>query len=152
MDCKSTRLLHAWDSSGKNTGMGCHFLLQGIFLIGESNPGLLCLLHCRQTLYLLSHRGSTWAGCLTSLCRFCKIWIDIIPGSVASQLDGLKQVAFGGRFFTAEPPRKPSTSISIHVIHSYSFIWLHNTPLTVQTIVYFFVPTLLGTWVVSIVH
>ena len=43
---------------GKNTGMGCHALLQGIFLTQESNPCLLCLLHCRQILYLLSHQGS----------------------------------------------------------------------------------------------
>ena len=28
----------------KNTGVGCHFLLQGIFLIQGSNPRLLCLL------------------------------------------------------------------------------------------------------------
>ena len=27
--------------SGKNTGVGCHFLLQGIFLTQRSNPGLL---------------------------------------------------------------------------------------------------------------
>ena len=26
---EATRLLHPWDFSGKNTGMGCHFLLQG---------------------------------------------------------------------------------------------------------------------------
>ena len=26
-----TRLLCPWDSPGKNTGVGCHFLLQGIF-------------------------------------------------------------------------------------------------------------------------
>ena len=49
------RLLCPWDSPGKNTGMGCHFLLQGIFPTQESNPGLL---HCRQTLYPLSHQGS----------------------------------------------------------------------------------------------
>ena len=36
------RLLCPWDSPGKNTGVGCHFLLQGIFLTQESNP---CLLH-----------------------------------------------------------------------------------------------------------
>ena len=35
--------------------MDCHFLLQGIFPTQESNPGLL---HCRQTLYCLSHQGS----------------------------------------------------------------------------------------------
>ena len=33
------------DSPGKNTGVGCHALLQGIFLTQGSNPHLLCLLH-----------------------------------------------------------------------------------------------------------
>ena len=45
----------AWDFPGKNTGVRCHFLLQGIFLTQGSNPGLL---HCRQILYQLSHQGS----------------------------------------------------------------------------------------------
>ena len=35
--------------------MGCHFLLQRIFWIQESNPGRL--LHCRQILYQLSYEG-----------------------------------------------------------------------------------------------
>ena len=43
------------DSSGQNTGVGCHALLQGIFLTQGSNPGLP---HCRQILYHLSHQGS----------------------------------------------------------------------------------------------
>ena len=51
----SARLLCPWDSPGKNTGVGCHFLLQGIFPTQESNPGLL---HCRQILYQLSYEGS----------------------------------------------------------------------------------------------
>ena len=42
-----TRLLCPWDSPGKNTGVGCHFLLQGMFPTQGSNPGLL---HCRQSL------------------------------------------------------------------------------------------------------
>jgi len=50
-----TRLLCPWDSPGKNTGVGCHFLLQGMFPTQGSNPGLL---HCRQSLYCLSHQGS----------------------------------------------------------------------------------------------
>ena len=33
------------DSAGKNTGVGCHALLQGIFQTQGSNPSLLCLLH-----------------------------------------------------------------------------------------------------------
>ena len=50
-----TRLLCPWDSPGRNTGVGCHFLLQGIFPTQGSNVGLL---HCRQTLWPLSHQGS----------------------------------------------------------------------------------------------
>ena len=46
------RLLCPWDSSGKNTGVDCHALLQGIFPTQGSNPGLP---HCRQILYHLSH-------------------------------------------------------------------------------------------------
>ena len=48
-----TRLLCLWDSPGKNTGVGCHFLLQGIFPTQGSNP---VLLHHRQVLYCLSYR------------------------------------------------------------------------------------------------
>ena len=48
---QSTRLLCPWDSLGKNIGVGCHALLQGIFLIQGSNLCLLHLLHCRQILY-----------------------------------------------------------------------------------------------------
>ena len=51
-----TRLLHPWDFPGKNTGVGCHFLLQGMFPTQGSNPGLL---HCRQTLYCLSQQSNT---------------------------------------------------------------------------------------------
>ena len=39
------RLLCPWDCPGKSTGVGCHFLLQGIFLTQGSNPRLLYLLH-----------------------------------------------------------------------------------------------------------
>ena len=42
-----------WNSPGKNTGVGIHSLLQGIFLI----QGLsLSLLHCRWIPYHLSHQ------------------------------------------------------------------------------------------------
>ena len=38
---QSTSLPRPWDSPGKNTGVGCHFLLQEIFLTQGSNLGLL---------------------------------------------------------------------------------------------------------------
>ena len=46
-----TRLLCPWDSPGKNTGMGGHFLLQGNFPTPGLNPRLPCLLRWRQVLY-----------------------------------------------------------------------------------------------------
>ena len=42
-------------SLGKNTGVACHALLQGIFPTQGLNPGLP---NCRQILYHLSHQGS----------------------------------------------------------------------------------------------
>ena len=55
---QAARLLCPWVSPGKNTGVGFHFLLQGIFLTQGSNSHLLCLLNFRWILYLLSHWGS----------------------------------------------------------------------------------------------
>ena len=49
MDCSP------WNSPGQNTGVGSLSLLQGIFPIQRSNPGLP---HCRQILYQLSHKRS----------------------------------------------------------------------------------------------
>ena len=51
MDC----IYSPWNSLGQNTGVGSRSLLQGIFPIQGSNPGLP---HCRQILYQLSHQGS----------------------------------------------------------------------------------------------
>ena len=37
-----TRLLHPWDSPGKNTGVGCHFLLQCMQVESESEVAQSC--------------------------------------------------------------------------------------------------------------
>ena len=60
-------LVHG-DSPGKNTGVGCHALLQGIFPSQGSNPGLL---DSSQILYQLSYQGSTKMGLsgLESRCQ-----------------------------------------------------------------------------------
>ena len=50
-----TRLLCPWDFPGKDTGVGCHFLLQGIFPTQGLNLGLL---HRKQILYHLSYEGN----------------------------------------------------------------------------------------------
>ena len=62
--------------------MDCHFLLQGIFPTQELNLGLL---HCRQTLYRLSHQGFSLGICLCSLmncrfsiCAYCRVCISSV--------------------------------------------------------------------------
>ena len=55
MDCSPPGSSVHGDSPGKNTGVGCHALLQGIIPTQGSNPGLW---HCRQIFYHLSHQGS----------------------------------------------------------------------------------------------
>ena len=39
---QSTRLRHPWDSPGKNTGVGCHFLLQCMKVKSESEVAQSC--------------------------------------------------------------------------------------------------------------
>ena len=55
-----------WNSPGKNTEGGHHFLLQGIFLTQGSNPSLLRLLHCRWILY---HWAIGKPRCFSSCCK-----------------------------------------------------------------------------------
>ena len=60
---KSAKLLCLWDFPGKNTGVGCHFLLQGIFPTQGLNPRPLHLLHWQADSLPLCHLGSpggTW--------------------------------------------------------------------------------------------
>jgi len=57
MNCTLSGSSVLGDSLGKNTGVGCHSLLQGIFPTQGLNPGLL---HCRQIFYHLSHQGSPY--------------------------------------------------------------------------------------------
>ena len=56
MDCSLARLLCPWDFPSKNTGGGCHFLLQGILPTQGQNLGLLCWQV--ESSLLLSHQGS----------------------------------------------------------------------------------------------
>ena len=55
MDCNPPGSSVLGDSPGKNTGVGCHAFLQGIFPNQGLNPGLS---HCRLILYQLSYQGS----------------------------------------------------------------------------------------------
>ena len=64
MDCNPPDSSVYGDSPGKNTGVGCHSFLQGIFPTRGSNLCLLCLLHC--------HLGSPFlVGVYTSVLYIC---------------------------------------------------------------------------------
>ena len=58
-----TRLLCPLNFSGKNTGVGCHFLLPGIFLTQELNLGLLCLLHSQADSFTTEPPGKPYSLC-----------------------------------------------------------------------------------------
>ena len=55
VDCRIFGSSVYGDSPSKNTAVGCHALLQGMFPNQGLNPGLL---HCRQILYQLSYHGN----------------------------------------------------------------------------------------------
>ena len=63
-----TRLLCPRNFPGKNTGVDCHFLLQGIFQ--GLNPCLSSLLHCRQILYHWATGKALPAGCRHASYKF----------------------------------------------------------------------------------
>ena len=71
MDCSPPGSSVHGDSPGKNNGVGCHVLLQGIFPTQVLNPGLL---HCRWILYQLSYLGSPCVCvcmCVCACVRAC---------------------------------------------------------------------------------
>ena len=82
LDCPA-RLLCPWGFPGRNTGMGCHFLLQGIFLSQGLN---LSLLHWQADSLPLSHQGSPVCALGNSNCQNFYVMGKIILG--------LKRVAF----------------------------------------------------------
>ena len=69
MDNSPTRLLSPWNFPGKNTGAGCHFFLQGIFLSQGLNLGLL---QHRQILYHLSQGSPSMDMNLSKLREIVK--------------------------------------------------------------------------------
>ena len=70
-------LLCPWDSPGKNTGVGCHALLQGIFLSQGLDPHLLQLLYWRWTVYHWATMGLSFS------------YLD--PGLTKEGVEGRKQ-------------------------------------------------------------
>ena len=98
------------DFPGKNTGMGCHVPLQGIFPTQGWNPGLP---HCRRILYHLNHQGSP---------RILE-WVayHFFRGSSWSRNEiGVSCIA--GRFFTSWATRQALCCICVHMCAK-SLMW-----------------------------
>ena len=79
----TARFLCPWNFPGKNTGVGCHFFLQGIFLTQESNP---CLLHCRWILYCWATREApnlhlyvSFFSSVSSIQPLICVWLFVTP-------------------------------------------------------------------------
>ena len=94
MDCSLPGHSVHGDSPGKNTGVGCHALLQGIFPTQGLNPGLP---HYRRILFQLSHQGSP---------RILE-WVAIPFSSGSSWLRNWTRVScIAGGFFTSWATRE----------------------------------------------
>ena len=70
--CDPTSLLCPWNSPGKNIGVGCHALLQGILPTQGSNPGLL---NCRQILIWATREARKMFSSDTK-CKTCQ-WEEL---------------------------------------------------------------------------
>ena len=89
------KLLCSWDFPDKNSGVGCHFLLQGIFLTQGSNPSLL---HCRKVIFftatnfflsclkvMSTTRNVVWSTLPIHMSHLEKIWFcSKVPVHIAS--------------------------------------------------------------------
>ena len=99
-------------SPGKNTGVGCYVLLQGIFLTQGSNPGLP---HCRWILYHLSHQGTP---------RILE-WVSYPFSREASQPRNQTRVScIAGGFFTIPVTKKFKFDQYLFVSHHYKIVFL----------------------------
>ena len=79
MDCSPPGSVHG-DSPGKNTGVGFHALLQGIFSTQGWNPCLLCLLHWQAGSLPLAYLGSLCCVCTSAQPR---------PGCLCEMTQGI---------------------------------------------------------------
>ena len=100
-----------WDFPGKSTGVGCHFLLLGIFPTQGSSPHLL---HWQADSLLLSHQGSpSVKGIPPQRKLYQESWIEQFPIAMEFWLQTLtlawKYIVLKGIF------THPSQCLSIRV-------------------------------------
>ena len=105
MDCSPPGSSVHGDSPGKNSGVGCHAPLLGIFPTQGSNSGFP---HCRQILYHLSHQGSP---------RILE-WVAYPFSRKSSWPRNRTEVScIAGRFFTSWATREAHVPAYMYIIH-----------------------------------
>ena len=117
--CESGSSVHG-DSPGKNTGVGCRVLFQGILPTWGSNSALP---HCRRVLYHLSHQGSPRIlKRQLSLLQMSSSSVLCPPLSPMSSSSGSSQSrnrtgvsSVGGVFFTSWATREANAYIYIYI-------------------------------------
>ena len=132
-----TKALCPWNSPGKNTGVGCHFLLQGIFLTQGSN---MHLLHWQAESLLLGHQRSLYTHTHThthkyiySMRRQMVMVLSCLHCHLTKTLERYNKITQQNKTITStlirELPRTisllwHSPSLSFSGIYSY-LPWLH---------------------------
>ena len=126
VDCSTSDSSVHGDSPGSNTGVGCHFLLQGILLTQGLNPCLLSLLHwqaCSLPLKVkVAQLGPTLCDPMDyTVCGILQARIlerVAVPFSRrSSQSRNRTRVScIGVDSLPAEPPQKPSVQFSRSVV------------------------------------
>ena len=97
-----------WGSPGKNTGMGCHAVLQDIFTTKGLNLCLLCPLHWWVDSLLLSTSWEAWCLNNSEHCWItCNEWLDRCLQ--CQHVSSVKQGCRRSVLLTFVPPR-PSTA------------------------------------------
>ena len=135
-------LLYPWDFPAKNTGVGCHFLLQGVFLTQGSN---LHLMHYRRIIYC----WATGRASSPQRSESCSVVSDslqphgLVPGILqarilewvavpfsrgSSQPRGGAQVSrIAARFFTTAPPGMSPSCARCSCSFNINIYWISTT-------------------------
>ena len=86
-----TRLPRPWDSQGKNTGVGCHFLLQSV----KVKVKLLSCVQLLATPWTAAHQPSSSVGFSRQ-----EYWSGVPLPSLISQSSGYKKGNFGSNLWS----------------------------------------------------
>ena len=127
------RLLCPWNLPGKNTEVGFHFLVLGIFPTEGSKPYLLCFMHWQEDSLPLCHLGSP-ENPITLHNE--AVSSHILPHCVIFKILKLSSISSWNLFFHEVIWHLPEASLmKLHIIELYcshlhwsSYSWFWNFP------------------------